>query len=180
MIEVPILAENEQVKTAVLSFIGMYREIFIEYLNQTLYHDGQPVDAGISLNEDGSIDVYQLAPDKGLVVVWTKEDEKVPVQFAQYADVPEDTVYVVQERDSSSTFLKTPDGEPDLKLGVFKRFPDVVIAAKDPIVKEQIAERIKAVKAEKAAKQKKIDKAERKATEFRELVEVQKEKLNQD
>lgn len=165
MIQVPILAQNDQAKQAIIDFFANYREIIVQHLNTFMGHDGSPVDAGIQVTEDGSVEIYQLAPDKG-IVIGVVEGEEIPIQFVKYHDVATDSTYAVQEGDRIVVYVKKQENTPDMKIGAFKRLGDVISMAKDPKVKEQIAQSIKDNSAIKDAQAKQIAKGERRLAQM--------------
>lgn len=127
MNEFKITTETDAAQNAFVQFISNYKETIINYMNTIMGNDGTPVDAGIDV-QDGNITLYQLAPDKGFVLGEQPQESMgdLPIQVKRYKDVMEGDRYIMQEQDRLVLHLKTEEGKPDAKLGVFKTLTDAV------------------------------------------------------
>lgn len=137
MIEFKINAETDKAKHALVQFLDNYKETIVTYINTIIGNDGTPVDAGITVDGDDNVTIYQLAPDKGYVLGEEKQGE-LPMQLKQYKNVETGDRYIVPEQDRIVLHIKTEQGKPDVKLGVFKTLSDAVTEFNSDSVKEVI------------------------------------------
>lgn len=115
--------ENSTVRMAFETFVKNYKEPVCQFLNTFLKTEGVSSDAFIDVTDD-TITVYQLAPDKGEVLL----ESPSGVTLGKYTSVETGSKYAVLEGGALWLFLKEGEGEPDIKVGQFKSLSD---ASKD-------------------------------------------------
>ncbi len=136
MEQILINAETASTKEAFVNFLQNYKVQVAQYLNALIGNDGSPVDSSLVFNADGTITVYQLAPDKGFVL--GAVDGEIPLQVMKYASLTEGQKYVIQEHDRQVLFVKEPKGSPDFKVGVFKTLSDAVTELNSDAVNKEV------------------------------------------
>lgn len=160
MIDFTIKVENEQVKTAFTNFIFQYKENIVDYMNQIVGNDGSPIDSGIEV-KDGGITIYHIAPDKGFVLAKTPEGSAVPVQIMKYADVENNSLYILQEKGKNTLYIKQPKGEVDVIVGGFNSLNDVIKGIGSEQVKTEVATRLEKIETAKKTKEKDLQRLRR-------------------
>jgi len=158
MIDFTIKVENEKIAEAFKAFIMNYRTNIADFMNQLVNNDGSPCDSDI-VEEKGVITVYHIAPDKGFVL-GEVENEKVPFQVMQYAELADDKRYILPEKDRLSLLVKQPTGYVDIRLGAFKSLADAATAWNSEPVKAKLveAEQYKKAKEKEAKRMQKLGK----------------------
>ena len=122
MIDLTIKVENKAVGNAVNLLFDNYKEQFAVFLNNVLKNETGNADAFITKDEQGVINVYQTAPDKGSVL---GQVDGV-VSLTQYSTLPVDSKYVTFDGQNLILFLKQEEGVTDLKIGRFANLNDVI------------------------------------------------------
>ena len=125
MQEVKINLEDKIVKDAFLNFINNYKSNIAEYINALVGNDGEPCDAEVSVNGE-EVTVFRIGPDKGYIIAEAPEGSAVPVTITRYADLGNEMLYFLPEKERICLFYKLPKGEVDLRLGVFKTLNDAI------------------------------------------------------
>lgn len=164
MIDYVVKVENKFVGDAIGLFFDNYKEHLATFLNNVLKNETGSADAFISKTENGVIQVYQTAPDKGKVLGQVDGT----VILTDYTALPVDAKYVVYDGQHLALYLKQPDGQSDIKIGRFANLNDVV----QQIDSESVRDTIATVKS--AINNAEIDrkKAEKKAAKLKKLVKV--------
>lgn len=122
-----ISVENREVGQAVKGFFANYKAPIMEYLTQFLGQGGAiKVDPGITVSNEGEISVYQVTPDKGPVLAEVENTGPYDLALVPYSEVPVEVKYVIQEKERLGLYWKRPEGEADIKLGLFKSLEDAV------------------------------------------------------
>lgn len=162
MIEYKINVENKFVGDAITTFFDNYKEHLVTFLNNVLKNETGSADAFIKKEENGTITVYQTAPDKGRVLGQVDG----AVILTDYTSLPVDAKYVLYDGQHLAMFLKQPEGVSDIKIGRFANLNDVV----EQIDSESVRDTIATVKS--AIKNAEIDrkKVEKKAAKARKLL----------
>lgn len=136
MIEFKLLAENESVANALTLFFDNYREGIVQFLNNVLRNEKGSSDAFINKSEDGTIQVWFSAPDKGLVIAYNEDETAASV--TEYSTLANNAKYVLFDGQKLSLYIKK-EGKPDVKVGSFQNVNDVVTQIKSASVVEAIA-----------------------------------------
>lgn len=164
MIDYVVKVENKFVGDALAVFVDNYKEHIATFLNNVLKNETGSADAFISKDENGVIQVYQTAPDKGIVL--GQAEPNGPVDVWRYKDLSVDSKYVIYDGQHLALFLKQPDGVSDIKIGRFANFNDLF----NQIDSESVTDTIQTVKS--AIKNAEIErkKVEKKAAKARKLL----------
>ena len=149
MLELKTKTETEKVKKAFVTFIDSQKENIAGFLTTMLKDEGENADTQIKV-EENEITIYQLAPDKGFVLVENNVVGELPMKLTKYKTIQEDIKYVTQEKDLIVLYIKKPEGVADIRLGVFKNLNDAVLN----INSESVLNTIKMMKEREAAKEK--------------------------
>lgn len=164
MIDLVIKVENRQVGEAVNLLMDNYKEQFAVFLNNVLKGEtGGAADVAIIKDAQGVINVYQTAPDKGLVL--GQVVALGPVELIQYKELAPDTKYVLFDGQNLTLFLKQPDGVTDIKIGRFTNLNEVATQ----IDSESVTTTIHTIKASIKNAEIERKKVEKKAKKLRKL-----------
>ena len=153
--------ENKFVGDAVGLFFDNYKEHVVSFLNNVLKNETGSADAFIEKGDNGVINIYQTAPDKGKVLGQVEGS----VILTDYTALPIDAKYVVYNGQHLALFLKQPEGVSDIQIGRFANLNDVVAQIDSESVQDAIAHVKSAIKnaeierkkvEKKAAKLKKV------------------------
>lgn len=158
MLDLVIKVENRFVGDAVNLLFDNYKEQFAVFLNNVLKNETGSADAFITKDEQGVINVYQTAPDKGNVL---GQVDGVVV-LTQYSTLPVDAKYVVFDGQHLTLFLKQDEGVSDIKIGRFANINEVVTQIDAENVQITI-DTVKSAINNAAVERKKLEKKARKA-----------------
>jgi hypothetical protein len=152
-----VRVENEHVANAFGLFLTNYgQDAITKFINNVVKNDAGSADAFMLKNKEGVWEIFQYAPDKG----WVLAQSPIGVQVATYKSLSTDDKYVVMDGDKLALFVKTPEGQSDLKIGHFLNINEAVTQ----IESESVNEAVKIIKAgviNAAVDQKKAVKKER-------------------
>lgn len=121
-----IKVQTDEAQKALVTFFNNYKVNIGQFLNELIKANGTPVDAEVKVTED-TIEVFQLAPDKGFVL-GEVDDSEIPVQVMAYKNLAVNKRYLVQENDRIILYWKRGEGTPDVRLGQFKTISDSISA----------------------------------------------------
>lgn len=156
MIDYLIKVENKFVGDAFALFVDNYKEHIATFLNNVLKNETGSADAFISKDENGVIQMYQTAPDKGIVL--GQPEANGPVDVWKYVDLPVDSKYIIYDGQHLALFLKQAEGVSDIKIGRFANFNDVFTQIDSDSVRDTI-QTVKSAIKNAEVERKKVEKA---------------------
>src|SRR5687767_5186572 len=121
MVDFTIRVEDDATKYAVELFLDNAKEGIAQFINNVLRNEHGACDATLIKGDDGTYEIYKVAPDKG----WVLGEDDNSLTMRKYATVDAGLKYVCFDGDKLALYLKEPEGSPDLKLG---HFPNLNIA----------------------------------------------------
>lgn len=139
MNEFIIKVETDVVRDAFVNFLFNYKEHVSDYMNKLVGNDGSPIDSGVVI-ENGEVNIYHIAPDKGYIIGETDAEGELPFQIMKYSDLADDKRYIVQQKDSLLLYFKQPKGQVDFPLGSWKTLHDAIKGFNSEPVKNKIEE----------------------------------------
>lgn len=156
MIKFEVTASNQHVKDAFLNFLTNYKDTISEYLNTVIANQGQPADAGVEVGDDGNVTLFQIAPDKGLIIA-ESPDAATPLAIVRYKELAVGSKYLMPKGERIGLFMKTAEGEQDPYFGTFKNLNDVVKG----LSSKEVADGIKQWNNYRAAKEKEAERTKK-------------------
>lgn len=154
MIDVVIKAEDQITADVLKSFFSAHKNPVSMYINQTLGMQGQPVDAGVSVDEVGNVTVSRFTTDKGYILGEVDGVNVPSIALMDYNVLPVGKRYVNWETDRLYLYIKEEQGQPDVKVGAFQTLTDAV----KQINSEAVNAAIKQLRDKQAAEEKAAEK----------------------
>ncbi len=149
--------EDVKVGEAFMLFLDNYKDAVTQFMNNIMKGELGSSDAAI-IKEDGVYSIYRTTPNKGWVLA---EEKGAPVKFQvkEYSSLETGAKYIVQEGDKLALFVKEPEKEPDLKVGMFGNLNDAFSNIDD----QEVSDAVELAVSRKNAAKKVEDDVERKA-----------------